>query len=151
MESEDFSVWKLERHQTRDIQDSHVNGDLTVIWRDWDDIIKNQPKMVYVNSVNPGEVKGPHIHKNRTSYFYCIHGKIVLVIQDRKGEFHEIETNSEKPILVSVSNGVPAAIVNPTKNISTVLVLADIAWKKDDNEIENAIFENYDWNNKKYD
>lgn len=151
MESEDFSVWKLERHQTRDIQDSHVNGDLTVIWRDWDDIIKNQPKMVYVNSVNPGEVKGPHIHKNRTSYFYCIHGKIVLVIQDRKGEFHEIETNSEKPILVSVSNGVPAAIVNPTKNISTVLVLADIAWKKDDNEIENVIFENYDWKNKKYD
>ena len=151
MESEDFSVWKLERHQTRDIQDSHVNGDLTVIWRDWDDIIKNQPKMVYVNSVNPGEVKGPHIHKNRTSYFYCIHGKIVLVIQDRKGEFHEIEANSEKPILVSVSNGVPAAIVNPTKNISTVLVLADIAWKKDDNEMENVVFENYDWKNKKYD
>ena len=45
---------------------------LTVIWRDWDQIIHN-PKMIYVNSVNPGEIKGPHIHKNRTSYFYCIY------------------------------------------------------------------------------
>ncbi len=99
MESEDFSVWELERHQTTDIHDSRVNGDLTVIWRDWDKIIKNHPKMVYVNSINPGEVKGPHLHKNRTSYFYCIHGNVVFVIQDKDGNIHEIETDPEKPVM----------------------------------------------------
>ena len=141
----DFKIIRLEKHDTRDINDSHVNGELTVIWRDWDGII-NAPKMVYVNSINPKQVKGPHLHENRTTYFHCIDGKIVLIIQDKKGDFHEIEADSEKPILVSVSNGIAAAIVNPSNNIAKVLVLADIAWKPNDNEMKNIKFEDYDWN-----
>ena len=141
----DFEVFQLEKHDTRDVNDSHVNGELAVIWRDWDEII-NAPKMVYVNSINPKQVKGPHLHENRTTYFYCIDGKIVLIIQDKKGNFHEIEADSEKPILVSVSNGIAAAIVNPSNNIAKVLVLADIAWKPNDNEMKNIKFEDYDWN-----
>ena len=141
----DFEIFQLEKHDTKDVNDSHVNGELTVIWRDWDGII-NVPKMVYVNSVNPKQVKGPHLHENRTTYFYCIDGKIVLIIQDKKGDFHEIEADSEKPILVSVSNGIAAAIVNPSNNIAKVLVLADIAWKPNDNEMKNIKFEDYDWN-----
>ena len=141
----DFKIIRLEKHDTKDINDSHVNGELTVIWRDWDEII-NVPKMVYVNSVDPKQVKGPHLHENRITYFYCTDGKIVLIIQDKKGEFHEIEADSEKPILVSVSNGIAAAIVNPSNNIAKVLVLADIAWKPNDNEMKNIKFEDYDWN-----
>ena len=141
----DFEIFQLEKHDTKAVNDSHVNGELTVIWRDWDEII-NVPKMVYVNSVNPKQVKGPHLHENRTTYFYCIDGKIVLIIQDKKGDFHEIEADSEKPILVSVSNGIAAAIVNPSNNIAKVLVLADIAWKPNDNEMKNIKFEDYDWN-----
>ena len=51
----DFEIIQLEKHDTRDVNDSQVNGELTVIWRDWDEII-NAPKMVYVNSVNPKQV-----------------------------------------------------------------------------------------------
>ena len=145
MEGKNFSVWDLERHQTRDIADSHTNGELTIIWRDWDNLIKNHPKMVYVNSVNPGEIKGPHIHKNRTTSFSCIHGGVVLVIQDNNGEFHEIKTDSEKPVLITVSNGIAAAIVNPTTKIAKVLVLADIAWRPNDNEMKDVSFDDYDW------
>jgi len=141
----DFKVIQLEKHDTKAVNDSHVNGELTVIWRDWDEII-NVPKMVYVNSVNPKQIKGPHLHENRTTYFYCIDGKIVLIIQDKKGDFHEIELDSVKSILVSVSNGVGAAIVNPSNSIAKVLVLADIAWKPNDNEMKNIKFEDYDWN-----
>ena len=47
----EFFVHKLERHETKDTTDSHINGELTVTWRDWDKII-NDPKMVYVNSIN---------------------------------------------------------------------------------------------------
>ena len=144
MEREDFSVYELETHKTKDISDLHINGELTVIWRNWDKIINN-PKMIYVNFVNPGEIKGPHIHKNRTSYFYCIHGKVVIIIQDDDGKFHEIENDSKKPKLISVSNGIPAAIVNPSNDISKVLVLADIAWKPNDNEMVNIEFDNYDF------
>jgi len=149
--NKEFSVLDLERHQTKDTTDSHINGELTVIWRDWDNLIKNHPKMVYVNSVNPGEIKGPHIHKNRTTYFSCIHGNVVLVIQDQKGKFHEIKTDSEKPVLVTVPNGIAAAIVNPSTKIAKVLVLADIAWKPNDNEMINVDFSDYSfkkWKNK---
>ena len=146
MDDKNFFVWDLEKHQTIDTTDSHINGELTIVWRDWDNIITNHPKMIYVNSINPGETKGPHLHKNRTTYFSCIHGSIILVIQDNDGKFHEVKADSEKPTLISVRNGVAAAIVNPTDDISKVLVLADIAWKPNDNEMKNIDFENYDWN-----
>ena len=145
MDDKNFFVWDLEKHQTIDTTDSHINGELTIIWRDWDNIITNPPKMIYVNYVNPGEIKGPHLHKNRTTYFSCIHGSIVLVIQDDDGKFHEVKADSEKPTLISVRNGIAAAIVNPTDDISKVLVLADIAWKPNDNEMENIDFADYDW------
>ena len=145
MDNKNFSVCDLENHKTKDITDSHINGELTVIWRDWDNLIKNHPKMVYVNSVNPGEIKGPHIHKNRTTSFSCIHGNVVLVIQDDDGKFHEIKADSDKPVLITVPNGIAVAIVNPTTEIAKVLVLADIAWRPDDDEMKNISFDNYDW------
>ena len=49
MSNDDFSVIKLEKHTTKDILDKHENGTLTVIWRDWDKIIKHEPRMVYVS------------------------------------------------------------------------------------------------------
>ena len=146
MDNKNFSVCDLENHKTKDITDSHINGELTVIWRDWDNLIKNHPKMVYVNSVNPGEIKGPHIHKNRTTSFSCIHGNVVLVIQDDDGKFHEIKADSDKPVLITVPNGIAVAIVNPTTEIAKVLVLADIAWRPNDDEMNNISYDNYDWN-----
>ena len=145
MNDKEFSSIELETHETKDVSDNHTNGKLTVIWRDWDKNI-NDPEMIYLNSVNPGEIKGPHIHKNRTSYFFCLQGKMVVIIQDKNGKYHEVEANSETSKLVAVSNGIAAAIINPSKDISKILVLADVAWKPNDDEMKNTIFENYDWN-----
>ena len=145
MNDKGFFVQELERHETKDVSDMHINGDLTVVWRDWDNVIKDHPKMVYLNTVNPREIKGPHLHKNRTTYFSGIHGRVVLIIKDSDGKYHEIECNPQKPSLVCVRNGIAAAIVNPTKEVSKVLVLADIAWKPNDNEMENIEFVDYDF------
>ena len=140
-----FHLWNLEKHETKDTIDSHVNGELTVIWRDWDDLIKNHPKMVYINSINPGEKKGPHIHKKRTTYFSCIYGNITLVVKESDGKLHEVTLDSKKPELACIPNGIAAALVNTTDHTAKVLVLADIAWKPNDNEMENVSFEEYDW------
>ena len=145
MNIDETTAISLDTFQTKDVKDDHVNGKLTVIWRNWDNIIKN-PEMVYVNYVNPGEIKGPHIHKNRTSYFFCLEGKMVIVTRDKNEKYREFETNSTESRLISVPNGIPAAIINPSTNISKILVLADIAWKPNDNEMENITFEDYDWN-----
>lgn len=145
---------ELEKHDTRDIMDGHKNGELTVIYRNYDKVIKKQPKMIYSNKIMPGEVKGPHIHKKRTSYFVCIQGKVIFVIKEKNGEYVEIESSEEKPVLVKISNGIASAHINPTNKTGRIIALADIAWKPNDNEMINAEFENYDWskwkNNLKY-
>ena len=144
MDSENYHI-NLENHPTKDISDSHVNGSLTVIWRDYDNIIKNSPKMVYVSSVNPNEVKGPHTHTKRNSYFSCIHGNVIFIIKNNDGTYSEIESNPENGVMVFVPRGVPSAHINISNDVSRVLALADIAWRPNDNEMINTIFEDYDW------
>ena len=135
----------LETHQTKDVKDNHVNGSLTVIWRDWDKIINHDLKMIYISSVNKGEIKGPHIHTKRNSYFVCIHGKVVFVIKNNDGTYREIVSSEEKPVLVHVPKNISSVHINLSDTISRVLTLADLAWRPNDNEMKNDIFENYDW------
>ena len=142
---DDYEIIKLEKHDTKDIHDQHQNGSLTVVWRDWDKLLINHPKMVYVSSVNPGEVKGPHLHKKRISYFTCLHGKVIFILKNNDGSFSEIESSSENPILLKIPPGMPSAHINISDNVSRILVLADVAWKPNDNEMDNVTFDNYDW------
>lgn len=140
-----IKITKLKMHQTRRIKDQQINGSLTVVWRDWDDIVEHSPKMVYVSSVNPGEIKGPHLHKKRNSYFVCIHGKVVFIVKDELGKYKEIESSEDNPVLIFVPKSYPSAHINLSKSISRVLTLADLAWKPNDNEMENVEFDDYDW------
>ncbi len=141
----DLSSHLLEKHETKSVIDGHINGSLTVIWRDWDEIIKNHPKMVYVSSVNPGETKGPHTHTKRNSYFACIHGKVVFIIKDNNGKYTEIESSGDKPVLVYVPKNCPSAHINISNEISHIITLADLAWRPNDNEMLNVSFDDYNW------
>lgn len=144
MTSNDIKFIKLEKHDTKDIKNGHVNGSLTVIWRDYDNIIKNEPKMVYLSSVEPGEIKGPHLHKRRDSYFTCIHGKVIFIIKTDDG-FQEIESNADDPVLIFVPKNFPSAHINVSNSTSRILTLTNIAWRPNDNEMENVTFDDYDW------
>ena len=142
--SEKFTI-KIETHKTKDIKDGHTNGSLSVIWRDWDKKIDYEPRMVYVSTVNINEIKGPHIHTKRNSYFTCIHGKVVFIIKDTDGKFYEIESGEENPIMVFVPKNIPSAHINISDKSSMVLALADVAWKPDDDEMVNTTFDDYNW------
>jgi len=135
----------LEIHQTRDVNDQHVNGQLTVIWRDWDKFLDSEPKMVYISSVNSGEKKGPHLHTVRDSYFVCIRGKVVFIIKTKDGNYEEIESSEENPILVHIPKNIASAHINLSNQVSSVLALASHSWKPNDNEMKNVDFEDYDW------
>ena len=145
MGNEYFKTIDLEKHETKDTQDQHVNGSLTVVWRDWDNIIKNHPKMVYVSSINAGEIEGPHIHTKRESHFTCIEGKVVFILKDEDGSYKEIISSDEKPVMVYVPRNTPSAHVNLSNKTSRVLALADIPWRPNDNEMKNTAFDDYDW------
>ena len=137
---------KLEQHETKDITDNHVNGNLMVIWRDWDNFLENHPKMVYITSVNQGEKKGPHLHILRDSYFVCIKGKVVFIIKTNDGNYEEIESSEENPVMVHIPRNVPSAHINLSNKPSSVLALASHSWKPNDNEMKNVTFDDYDWN-----
>ena len=145
MSNKDFLIIKLEKHPTKDITDEHVNGSLTVIWRDWDKIISYEPKMVYVSSVFPGQVKGPHIHRKRNSYFSCVHGSVTFIVKDKNDRYHEIEANSDEPTLIHIPKNIASAHLNSGNEIAHILTLADVSWKPNDNEMKNITFDDYDW------
>ena len=136
---------KLDIHDTKDVDDQHVNGKLTVIWRDWDNLIEHEPKMVYISSINPSEKKGPHLHTVRDSYFVCIKGKVVFIIKTKDGNYEEIESSEENPVLVHIPKNIASAHINLSNQISSVLALASHSCKPDDNEMKNVSFEDYDW------
>lgn len=136
---------KLETHPTKDVHDQHTNGSLTVVWRDWDNVIKNHPKMIYVSSVNPGETKGPHLHTKRNSYFVCIHGKVVFIIRNKNGQYAEIVSSEYNPVMVFVPKMTASAHISLSDDVSRVLALADVSWKPNDNEMENVSFDDYQW------
>jgi len=144
MDNQDIDVIRLEEYDTKDVRDQHTNGLLTVVWRDWDNLIKI-PQMVYVSSVNPGEIKGPHLHTKRNSYFLCIHGEVVFIIQKKSGEYQEINVKAETPTLIFIPKNVPSAHINISNGVSRVLTLADLSWKPNDNETKNILFNDYDW------
>lgn len=145
MKNDTIRSINLEKHETKDIKDGHINGSLIVVWRDWDKILDVEPKMVYVSSVNPGEIKGPHLHTKRDSYFVCIRGKVVFIAKDLDGKYYEIESSEENPILVQIPKNHPSAHINVTDKIATILTLTNLAWKPNDNEMQNISFDDYNW------
>ena len=140
-----FQIFDLERHDTTDVADQHVNGYLTVIWRDWDDHNLKSPKMVYLTSVESNEKKGPHLHTQRNSFFSCIKGKVIFIIKDKTGTYHEIKMSADKPQLIFIPKNIPAAHINIEKETATILGLADISWKPENTEMKNVRFDDYKW------
>ena len=145
MNTNEITSIALDTYPTKDVNDNHVNGKLTVIWRDWDKILKFDPKMVYVSSVNVGEIKGPHLHTKRDSYFVCIKGKVVFIAKDHSGKYHEIESSEDKPVLIQIPKNIPSAHINLSDDSSLILTLANPAWKPNDDEMKNVTFDDYEW------
>lgn len=141
----EIKTFKLEKHQTKDIVDKHVNGFMIPIWRDWDKFVTIKPAMVYVTAINPGEIKGPHLHIVRHSYFVCVKGKVVFVIKDESGKYSEIETSEDNPVLIEIPKERSSAHINPTSEQSLVLAIVDPSWKPDNKDEHNVTYDDYDW------
>ncbi len=136
---------KLEIHQTKDILDKHVNGFMIPVWRDWDETISVKPKMVYMTSVNPGERKGPHLHIIRHSYYVCIKGKVVFIAKEESGNYLEIESSEDNPVLVEIPKNHSSAHINLSNEPSIIMALVNPSWKPDSRDEHNVTYDDYDW------
>ena len=135
----------LEKHLTKDIHDGHVNGSLIPVWRNWDEIITVQPEMVYVTSINPGEIKGPHLHIIRHSYYVCIKGRVVFIIKEESGKYLEIESSEEKPVLIEIPKNRSSAHINLSDEPSIILSVVNPSWKPDNRDEHNVTYDDYNW------
>ena len=146
MSENEIRTYTLEKHLTKDIHDNHVNGSLVPVWRNWDKTIKITPEMVYVTSINPGEVKGPHLHIIRHSYYVCIKGKVVFIIKENSGKYLEIESSEENHVLIEVPKNRSSAHINLSNEPSIILALVNPSWKPDKRDEQNVTYDDYDWN-----
>ena len=146
MSENGIKSYPLEKHQTKDIHDGHVNGSLIPVWRNWGKTISVQPEMVYVTSINPGERKGPHLHIIRHSYYVCIKGKVVFIIKEKSGKYLEIESSEENPVLVEIPKNYSSAHINLSSEPSIILSVVNPSWKPDNRDEHNVTYDDYDWN-----
>ena len=146
MSENEIKSHPLEKHQTKDIHDGHVNGSLIPVWRNWDKTISVQPEMVYVTSINPGERKGPHLHLIRHSYYVCIKGKVVFIIKEKSGKYLEIESSEENPVLVEIPKNYSSAHINLSSEPSIILSVVNPSWKPNNRDEHNVTYDDYDWN-----
>ena len=70
----------------------------------------------------------------------------MFIVKDKQGNYHEIKSNSDEPVLIHVPNMVASAHINSGNEVARILTLADIAWKPNDNEMQNVTFDDYDMN-----
>ena len=61
------------------------------------------------------------------------------------GGYQEIKLSESDPAMVYVPMNFASAYVNISDGPSQVLALADLAWRKTDNEMEDVEFDGYDW------
>ena len=141
----EITVHNLEKHLTRNIKNSNVNGFLIPVWRDWDDIITVKPEMVYITSIDPGEIKGPHLHIIRHSYFTCIKGKVVFIVKEDSGNYLEIESSPDDPVLLEIPKNHSSAHINLSDEPSIIMALVNPSWKPDNKDEHNVTYDNYDW------
>ncbi|MFH1326312.1 MAG: WxcM-like domain-containing protein [Candidatus Falkowbacteria bacterium] len=90
-------------------------GWLTEIFRE--DDLDYKPAMSYVSVTKPGQVRGPHEHKEQSDCFVFVGpGSFELYLWDKEGNHEKIEVGENNPTLVIV----PPGIVHGYKCISKI-------------------------------
>lgn len=131
---------------TRDAA-KNKNGFLVPIYNVHDDFFKpsKEPQQVYLTVIDPGAIKGPHLHFIRTGCFTCIKGNARFILKTPNGYqvFHSGENHDY--LSVEVPAGVPAALQNMGGEDAYVLNMPNPAWTPTMNDEHTADFSDFDF------
>lgn len=78
---------------------------------------------IYVYTVEPGARRGDHYHKNKEEWFFCVSGKLELLIKTKK-EIFKKNISSDFPEIVYVAPGSIHTLINKTKKKCVVVAYA---------------------------
>src|SRR4051794_2589594 len=120
---------------TRD-DDGEVNGFLVPIYNIHDGFFVDgkHPQQVYITTILPGKLKGPHMHMIRTGFFTCIKGnvRVVVKLEDGYKEFFSGEEYQFRSI--EVPTGIPAVVQCLGDEEAYLLNMPNPAWTPDMND-----------------
>jgi len=128
--------------------DGSTNGFLVPLYNIHDQFFATgkDPQQVYLTTVLPGNVKGPHLHFIRTGFFTCIKGnvRVVLKVDNEYQVFFSGEDHEYRSI--EVPTGVPAAVQCLGDEEAYMLNMPNPAWTPDMDDEHSADFSDFDFN-----
>lgn len=105
-----------------------------------------EPQQVYMTTILPGTIKGPHMHFIRTGYFTCIKGNVRVVLKVN-GEYKVLYSGQDHDYLsVEVPTGVPAAVQCLGDEEAYMLNMPNPAWTPEMNDEHTDDFSDFDFN-----
>lgn len=123
-------------------EDGKQNGTLIPLWH-----VDKGPKIdqVYLTTVLPGCMKGPHLHLKRRGLFFCVRGEIIVVRRWYQHGSNEYEATTLTPGSppAEVREGIPAAIYNFSTEEALVLNMPSPPWRE--NDIDEHEVKDWDW------
>jgi dTDP-4-dehydrorhamnose 3,5-epimerase-like enzyme len=111
--------------------DGNPNGYVLPLWNAITDPI-SRPDQVYLTAVAPHSMKGPHLHKVRRGLFFCIKGRVRIVVR-AGNQYMTFQCSDTAPDVerVHVPAGWAAALYNDGAEEALVLNMPAPAWSKD--------------------
>jgi dTDP-4-dehydrorhamnose 3,5-epimerase len=129
-------------------EDGEVNGFLVPLYNLHDKFFESgkEPQQVYMTTILPGKIKGPHLHHIRTGFFTCIKGNVRVVLKTENG--YEVFFSGEdyEYSSIEVPTGVPAAVQCLGEEEAFLLNMPNPAWTPDMNDEHSADFSDFDFN-----
>lgn len=128
-------------------RDGAPNGTLLPLFNVHDGFVAEaqHPKQVYLTTVAPGAVKGPHLHMKRWALFTCIRGDVIVVVKTEHG-YEEVRSGERHDFLtIQVPAGMAAALYNPWQTEALVLNMPAPSWHPDDQDDHPCSFDGYEF------
>lgn len=128
-------------------EDGEANGYLVPLYNVHDGFFESgrEPQQVYLTTVLPGKVKGPHLHFIRTGFFTCIKGNVRIVLKREDGYETFLSGEDHEYLSVEIPTGVPAAVQCLGDEEAMILNMPNPAWTPDMNDEHSADFSDFDF------
>ena len=141
---------KNKKYITKDSNDNS-NGYLVPIYNINEKFFENgmEPEQFYLTVIEPGKIKGPHLHHIRTGCFTCIKGNARFIIK-KDNEYEVIYSGEDHEYTsVIVPTGIPAALQCIGDKEAFVVNMPNPAWTPDMDDEYSANFNDFDFDNLK--
>jgi len=104
-----------------------------------------EPKQVYLTTIAPRAIKGPHLHYIRTGCFTCIRGnaRFILKVNGVYQAIYSGENYQYRSVIVP--KGVPAALQNLGDDDAFVLNMPVPAWAPNMHDEHTADFSDFNF------